>query len=169
MSFKTRVSDPPINRRRRIRPMPVSSIRGQIFWRGWPVALLRGAASRSARTSFANCVNASVCPACACASGVRYIASWSWLADSWASACRRNCLRKRPTRRSPRFGRAVGQCGPARRGQAIQRTRNRKIVVFPGSGQYKKPPPWLVAGEIVETTQVYARQCGAIEPTGYCA
>ena len=37
-------------------------------------------------------------------------------------------------------------------------------MVFPGSGQYKKPPPWLVAGEIVETNQVYARQCGAIEP-----
>ncbi|MEL0138331.1 MAG: DUF3418 domain-containing protein, partial [Halieaceae bacterium] len=43
-------------------------------------------------------------------------------------------------------------------------TRNRKVLVFPGSGQYKKPPPWLVAGEVVETTQVYARQCAAIEP-----
>ena len=34
----------------------------------------------------------------------------------------------------------------------------------PGLGPAAGPPPWLVAGEIVETTQVYARQCGAIEP-----
>ncbi len=49
-------------------------------------------------------------------------------------------------------------------GKTFNAARNRKIQVFPGSGQYKKPPKWLVAGEIVETTQVFARQCAAIEP-----
>ena len=29
---------------------------------------------------------------------------------------------------------------------------------------YKKPPKWLVAAEVVETSQVYARQCAAIDP-----
>jgi ATP-dependent helicase HrpA len=58
----------------------------------------------------------------------------------------------------------LGNVAQRDEGKQFNATRNRKIVVFPGSGQYKKPPPWLVAGEIVETTQVYARQCGAIEP-----
>ncbi|WP_348760402.1 ATP-dependent RNA helicase HrpA, partial [uncultured Salinisphaera sp.] len=58
----------------------------------------------------------------------------------------------------------LGNVAQRDEGKQFNATRNRKIVVFPGSGQYKKPPPWLVAGEIVETNQVYARQCGAIEP-----
>ena len=58
----------------------------------------------------------------------------------------------------------LGNVAQRDEGKQFNATRNRKIVVFPGSGQYRKPPPWLVAGEIVETTQVYARQCGAIEP-----
>lgn len=58
----------------------------------------------------------------------------------------------------------LGNVAQRDEGKQFNATRNRKIVVFPGSGQYKKPPPWLVAGEVVETTQVYARQCAAIEP-----
>ena len=58
----------------------------------------------------------------------------------------------------------LGNVAQRDEGKQFNATRNRKVVVFPGSGQYKKPPPWLVAGEIVETTQVYARQCAAIEP-----
>ena len=42
--------------------------------------------------------------------------------------------------------------------------RNRKLTVFPGSALYKKPPKWLMAAEIAETTQVYARCCAMIEP-----
>lgn len=43
-------------------------------------------------------------------------------------------------------------------------TRNRKLQLFPGSATYKKPPKWLVAGEVVETQKVYARTAAAIEP-----
>ncbi|MDP5054580.1 MAG: ATP-dependent RNA helicase HrpA, partial [Congregibacter sp.] len=43
-------------------------------------------------------------------------------------------------------------------------TRNRRLQLFPGSTVYRKPPKWLVAGEIVETQQVYARTAAAIEP-----
>jgi ATP-dependent helicase HrpA len=43
-------------------------------------------------------------------------------------------------------------------------SRNRKLRVFPGSSQARKPPKWLVAGEVVETSGVYAREVGAIEP-----
>jgi ATP-dependent RNA helicase HrpA len=42
--------------------------------------------------------------------------------------------------------------------------RNRKLQIFPGSSQARKRPKWLVAAEIVETSKVYARTVGAIDP-----
>ena len=42
--------------------------------------------------------------------------------------------------------------------------RNRKLRIFPGSSQFKKNPKWIVAAEIVETTQVYARCVARIDP-----
>ncbi len=43
-------------------------------------------------------------------------------------------------------------------------TRNRRLQLFPGSTLYKKPPKWLLAGELVETQKVYARMAAAIDP-----
>lgn len=42
--------------------------------------------------------------------------------------------------------------------------RGRKWQIFPGSSQFKKRPKWAVAGEIVETSKVYARQVARIDP-----
>jgi ATP-dependent helicase HrpA len=42
-------------------------------------------------------------------------------------------------------------------------TRNRYIKIFPGSVLYKKQPPWIMAVEIMETQQVYARTVAGIE------
>lgn len=42
--------------------------------------------------------------------------------------------------------------------------RNRKLRIFPGSGLFKRTPKWIVAAEITETTQVFARCCAMIEP-----
>ncbi|MFW1677043.1 ATP-dependent RNA helicase HrpA [Pontibacter sp. JAM-7] len=42
--------------------------------------------------------------------------------------------------------------------------RNRRFQLFPGSGLYKKPPKWLMAAELVETSQLYARCVAKIEP-----
>lgn len=42
--------------------------------------------------------------------------------------------------------------------------RNRKLRVFPGSALFKKSPKWIMAAEIAETTQVYARCCAMIQP-----
>ncbi|MBF0620693.1 MAG: ATP-dependent RNA helicase HrpA [Magnetococcales bacterium] len=39
-----------------------------------------------------------------------------------------------------------------------------RFHVFPGSGLFKKSPKWLMAGELVETTRLYARTCARIEP-----
>ncbi|MEE4279672.1 MAG: ATP-dependent RNA helicase HrpA [Halieaceae bacterium] len=41
--------------------------------------------------------------------------------------------------------------------------RNRSLQLFPGSSVYRKPPKWLVAGEVVETERVFARSAAMIE------
>lgn len=43
-------------------------------------------------------------------------------------------------------------------------TRNSKFVLFPGSGLAKKAPKWVVAGELVETSKLYARMVAKIQP-----
>ncbi len=42
--------------------------------------------------------------------------------------------------------------------------RNIKLNIFPGSSQFRKPPKWIVAAELVETTKLYARSVAAIDP-----
>ena len=42
--------------------------------------------------------------------------------------------------------------------------RNRKFLVFPGSGLAKKPPKWLMAAELIETSRLFAHQVARIEP-----
>lgn len=41
-------------------------------------------------------------------------------------------------------------------------TRNRQLQIFPGSGLHKQGPKWLVAGEVSETSRLYARQVAGI-------
>ena len=43
-------------------------------------------------------------------------------------------------------------------------TRNRKLMLFPGSGVFGKGPKWIVAAEISETTRLYARCVAGIDP-----
>ena len=42
--------------------------------------------------------------------------------------------------------------------------RNSKLVVFPGSGQHKKPPKWIMAATLLETARLYAHTVARIEP-----
>jgi len=42
--------------------------------------------------------------------------------------------------------------------------RNRKFFVHPGSRLAKKPPKWIMASELVETTRLFARLVAKIEP-----
>jgi len=42
--------------------------------------------------------------------------------------------------------------------------RNREFRIFPASGLYKKAPKWIVAAQLLETTQLYAHTIGRIEP-----
>lgn len=42
--------------------------------------------------------------------------------------------------------------------------RNRKLRIFPGSSLAKKPPAWIVAAELAETSQLFARCVAKINP-----
>jgi ATP-dependent helicase HrpA len=42
--------------------------------------------------------------------------------------------------------------------------RGTRFAVFPGSGLARKPPDWLVAAELVETSRLWARTVAAIDP-----
>ncbi len=43
-------------------------------------------------------------------------------------------------------------------------TYGTKFFIFPGSGQFKKSPAWIMAAEVVETTRLYARCVAKIQP-----
>jgi ATP-dependent helicase HrpA len=43
--------------------------------------------------------------------------------------------------------------------------RGRKFHLFPGSVLFHKKPAWIMCGEIVETTRLFARTCAEIDPT----
>ena len=49
------------------------------------------------------------------------------------------------------------------RGQYLG-ARQLKLRIFPGSGLAGKTPKWIVAGEVAETSRVYARNVAAVEP-----
>jgi ATP-dependent helicase HrpA len=42
--------------------------------------------------------------------------------------------------------------------------RGARFAIFPGSGLARKPPDWLVAAELVETSALFARMTASIEP-----
>ncbi len=42
--------------------------------------------------------------------------------------------------------------------------RNNRLVIFPGSSQSKRAPKWIMAGELVETTRLFARDVAKIDP-----
>jgi len=42
--------------------------------------------------------------------------------------------------------------------------RGARFAVFPGSALFKKPPDWVMAAELVETTRLWARTCAQIDP-----
>ena len=42
--------------------------------------------------------------------------------------------------------------------------RNRKFRIFPGSNLFGKKYPWILSGELVETSQLYARMNARVEP-----
>ncbi len=42
--------------------------------------------------------------------------------------------------------------------------RNRRFFIFPGSSQFKKLPKWIVAGQLLETSKLFAHTVARIDP-----
>ncbi len=58
----------------------------------------------------------------------------------------------------------LGNIGLKDENQEYQGANGRKFLVFPGSNLRKKPPQWVMAAELVETSKLYARTAGKIQP-----
>ncbi|MEO5330833.1 MAG: ATP-dependent RNA helicase HrpA [Magnetococcus sp. YQC-5] len=58
----------------------------------------------------------------------------------------------------------LGQAGCKSDMKEFSGARDIRFMLHPGSALHKKPPAWVVAGELVETSRLYARLCGRIEP-----
>jgi ATP-dependent helicase HrpA len=54
--------------------------------------------------------------------------------------------------------------GPRRPGREYLGTRNTRFVLAPGTPVAKKPPRWVVAAELVETSRLFARTVARIDP-----
>ncbi len=48
--------------------------------------------------------------------------------------------------------------------KGYQGARDRRYDIFPGSGLFKRGPRWMVSAFLVETTRLYARLNGAVDP-----
>ena len=46
-----------------------------------------------------------------------------------------------------------------------QGARNQSLMIFPGSGLFKKKHAWIVSTEIIETSRIYARDAASIRPS----
>ena len=56
----------------------------------------------------------------------------------------------------------IGLKDPER--QEYQGARNARFVIAPGSALFKKPPRWVMAAELVETSRLWGRVAARIEP-----
>ncbi|MES1937186.1 ATP-dependent RNA helicase HrpA [Salinisphaera hydrothermalis] len=63
-------------------------------------------------------------------------------------------------------GQSRGKTGgkPRRRGAEYLGARGRKFRIFPGSGLAKRPPKWIVAGELIETSALFAHTVAGVDP-----
>jgi ATP-dependent helicase HrpA len=48
-------------------------------------------------------------------------------------------------------------------GNFYQAARDREVMLFPGSGLFKRGPEWVVAAEMVETSRLFARTAAAVD------
>ena len=58
----------------------------------------------------------------------------------------------------------LGNIGFRREKSEYLGARNRLFHIFPGSGLFKDRPKWIVSGELLETSQLYAHQVAEISP-----
>ena len=58
----------------------------------------------------------------------------------------------------------LGQIGQREERREYVAARGQRFVIAPGTPLARRPPSWLVAGSLIETTRIYARIVAAVEP-----
>ncbi|GAA5315265.1 MAG: ATP-dependent RNA helicase HrpA [Candidatus Pelagadaptatus aseana] len=58
----------------------------------------------------------------------------------------------------------LGQIGSKAEDKEYLGARNRRFHIFPGSSQAKKSPKWIAAGQLLETSRVFAHQVARVDP-----
>lgn len=58
----------------------------------------------------------------------------------------------------------LGRLGQHDQDREYLGARNRRFTIFPGSSQYKKRPKWVLAAELIETSQLFAHTVARVEP-----
>jgi ATP-dependent helicase HrpA len=69
----------------------------------------------------------------------------------------------RPSAAAPGAGASPGSAGRRPRAEYLG-ARNARFGIFPGSSLARKGPDWIMAGELVETSRLWARTVARIEP-----
>ncbi|MBD0322347.1 MAG: ATP-dependent RNA helicase HrpA, partial [Aldersonia sp.] len=72
-------------------------------------------------------------------------------------------LEERSTAKTGKDG-AAGREGRPRGAREYLGARGAKFAIFPGSSLARKPPHWVMAAELVETSRLWARMVARIEP-----
>ena len=139
-------------------------------------------------TSSAGCADPSSSTTCGCASGWTCTASCGeWPANSRSARTTRTAIPTSSTGRcSPGLLSHVGMRDQLSQATAPRNTNNAtnarpgkpaakdrrefigarqaRFVIAPGSVLTRRPPDWVMAAELVETNQIYARRVAAIKP-----
>ncbi|WP_444914688.1 ATP-dependent RNA helicase HrpA [Microbulbifer sp. TRSA007] len=58
----------------------------------------------------------------------------------------------------------LGNIGARDENKEFNGCRNRRFHIFPGSGQFKKPPRWVVSAQLLETSRLFAHTVAKVEP-----
>lgn len=58
----------------------------------------------------------------------------------------------------------LSQIAQIKEKRTYQGTKNRELIIFPGSGQYSRRHEWIVATEIIETSRLFAHRVAKINP-----
>ncbi len=146
-------------------PQPLQGRRAPTCCRSSRCGTTCARSSASCRaTSSGGCAARSTSTTCGCASGWTCSASSAGSPASWGSA-------PRPTTRHPDHVHQAVLAGLLshigmrdRETREFVGARQSRFVIAPGSALTRRPPPWVMAAELVETNQLYARRVAKIEP-----
>ena len=114
------------------------------------------------------CARASSCTTCACASGRTSTASCVGLPCRWTSTLeddRELTDARRQLVTASLLSGLLSHIGVQEGGKRdYSGARGSRFALFPGSALFGKPPRWVVAAELVETSRLWGRVAARIEP-----